>query len=289
MPHTWQCGRFQLDWGRRALLMGVLNATPDSFSDGGDFADPHAAIDRAYRLFEEGADLVDVGGESSRPGAEPIPFDEELRRVLPIVEEIAGRGNLPVSIDTVKYETASRCIDAGACAINDISGLQRDPRLATLAAQSGAGLALMHMRGDPQTMQSMTDYEDLIGEVRAFFECQISLAQEAQAHPRQIVLDPGIGFGKTAQQNLTLIHHLERLRVENYPILVGVSRKSFIGAITGKAVHERKWGTAAAVAVSVWQGANLLRIHDVSAMRDAAAVAEAILREKLPERMETES
>ncbi len=263
--------------------MGILNITPDSFSDGGKYYDRNHAIDRAYQILQEGADVIDLGGASSRPGAEPVPVDEELRRVLPVVKEVAGRGGYFVSVDTFSYEVAARCLESGASAINDITGLQNDPRLAHLAAESGAGLILMHMRGTPQTMQSLTEYEDLIGDIRSFFSRQVAYALAAGVKEEQIVLDPGIGFSKTAEQNLSILRNLDAVRLGEYPLLLGVSRKSFIGKVTGAEVGDRLMGTAGAVAACALHGANLIRVHDVKAMREVTAVVDAVKRGTLIE------
>jgi len=263
--------------------MGIVNVTPDSFSDGGRFFDPQKAIEHAYRLFDEGADIVDIGGESTRPGAEPVPVDEELRRVIPVIEEVAGRGGRLLSIDTTKYETAARALEAGARVLNDISGLQKEPRLAELAASFGVGLVLMHSRGNPQTMQSLTHYTDLLDDIRVFFQQQIQIALDAGVPRDGIALDPGIGFGKTAEQNLSILKNLERIRIDDYPLLLGVSRKSFIGKITDAEVDRRLMGTAGAVAASIINGADVVRVHDVEAMRDTIAVAHAIRTVSLPE------
>ncbi|MFB3786409.1 MAG: dihydropteroate synthase [bacterium] len=278
----WRCRHTSLVWGHRTLLMGVVNVTPDSFSDGGLYFEPGRAIAQAYRLQEEGADLLDVGGASSRPGADPVPVEEELRRVSPVVEEVAGRGGCVVSVDTVSYEVAARCLEAGASVLNDISGLQREPRLARLAAESGAGLIIMHMRGDPRTMQSLTEYADLEGEIRRFFARQAAFAHSEGIQEDQLVLDPGIGFSKTAGQNLYLLKHLGRIRLGGYPLLLGVSRKSFIGKITGTEAGERLMGTAGAVAAAVLNGADIVRVHDIKSLRDVVAVADAVRRAALP-------
>lgn len=270
-------------WGRRCCLMGIVNVTPDSFSDGGRYFDTSQAIAHAYRLFDEGADIVDVGGESSRPGADPVPEDEESRRVLPVIEEVAGRGRLPVSIDTTKYHVAARALEAGACVLNDISGLRKEPRLADLAASSGAGLVLVHLRGNPKSMQSLTDYDDLLEELHTFFKRQIDAALNAGVERDRIVLDPGIGFGKTAGQNLLIIRNLERIRVDDYPLLLGVSRKSFIGIVTGAGVDHRLMGTAGAVAACIMMGADIVRVHDVAALRDTVAVARAVRMVSTPD------
>ncbi|MEW6235945.1 MAG: dihydropteroate synthase [Candidatus Omnitrophota bacterium] len=261
--------------------MGILNVTPDSFSDGGRYFEAKRAIERAYQLAEEGADIIDVGGESSRPGAEAVSEEEELRRVFPVIREAAGKGGLCVSIDTVKYAVAAKAVEAGAAIVNDISGLQNESRLADLAAESGAGLILMHMRGNPRTMQSLTEYCDLAGEIRSFFERQVQEAQKAGVESGQIVLDPGIGFGKTAQQNLSILSRLERIRLTGYPLLIGVSRKSFIGITTGKETEDRLMGTIGAAVAGIMNGADIVRVHDAAAMRDAAAMADAIRRESL--------
>lgn len=261
--------------------MGIVNATPDSFSDGGMYYDSSDAIAHAYRLIEEGADLIDVGGASSRPGAEPVPCQEELRRVLPVVKEIAGRAGYLVSVDTFSYEVAAPCLEAGAHVINDITGLQHDPKLADLAAESGAGLVLMHMRGDPRTMQSLTEYNDLEEDIRAFFERQVNRAKSSGVLDRQIVLDPGIGFSKTAEQNLRIINNLNRIRFAEYPMVLGVSRKAFIGKITGADVKNRLLGTAGAAAACVMKGAEIVRVHDVKAIREVVSVVDAIIRESV--------
>lgn len=262
--------------------MGVVNVTPNSFSDGGQFFDAQSAIQRTLQLFQEGADLVDIGGESSRPGAESIPVEEELRRVIPVIKEIAGRNHLPVSVDTVKYEVASKALDAGAAIINDISGLQSDPRMAHLAADSGAGYIIMHMRGNPLTMQSLTEYEDLFTDIREFLENQVLLSLSSGVRPQQIALDPGIGFSKTAEQNLLLLKHLYQVHLQHYPLLLGVSRKSFIGKITRREADQRLMGTAAAVTAGILNGANIVRVHDVAQMREVLDVAVAIRSADIP-------
>lgn len=278
----WHCRNKQLAWGRRTLIMGVVNVTPDSFSDGGQYFNPAKAIRQAERLLEQGADIIDIGGESSRPGADPVMVDEELRRVLPSIEELAGRQGAVVSIDTVKYEVAARALDEGAVIINDISGLQQEPRLADLAAQSKAGLVIMHMRGAPRTMQTMTDYENLTREVHVFFEQQITFAQQKGVALNQIAIDPGIGFSKTAQQNLTLIQRTPEWVIPGHAVIAGPSRKSFIGAVTGADAANRDWGTAGAVAACAMRGAHIIRVHNVEAMRDVVDVVDAICCESLP-------
>lgn len=280
--NVWNCGSRSLAWGDRTLIMGVINVTPDSFSDGGLYASPESAIRHGLSLAEQGADILDIGGESTRPGASPVSAEEECSRVLPVVTELAGTCNLCVSIDTVHYETACRCIEAGACIINDVSGLQVDPRLASVAAESGAGLVLMHMRGTPKDMQTFVDYEDISNEIRKFLEekCQTAIMQGVKKE--SIVLDPGIGFSKTAEQNLVLLNALKEAIPRDYPVLVGVSRKSFLGEITGKEVDQRTWATAAAVTASILNGAHIVRVHDVAEMVDVVRVADSIRTETIP-------
>lgn len=279
MNRTWICRDFSFHWGEKTLLMGVLNITPDSFSDGGLFFDHSRAIKHAYEMIEQGAHIIDVGGESSRPGADPVPEDDECQRVIPVINELAKNGQIPVSIDTTKYSVAAHALDAGAAIINDISGLQAEPKLADLAASSRSGLIIMHMRGTPQTMQLLTHYTDLVNEMRLFFEHQIDYARQAGVQDEQIVLDPGIGFGKTAEQNLTIINQLRRIRINHFPLLAGVSRKSFIGKVTRKTVDNRLMGTAAAVSACLLKGCDLIRVHDVAEMMDVASVIDALLAE----------
>lgn len=261
----------------RTLLMGVVNVTPDSFSDGGLHAAVEDAVRHAVTLAEAGADFIDVGGESTRPGAEPVGEEEELRRVLPVVEGIRAAGVGPVSIDTYKAGVARAAVERGAALINDISGGVFDPRMLEVAAESGCGLVLSHARGRPPDMQvGSWRYEGgVVAAVRAFFEERVEAAQSAGLRLDQILLDPGIGFGKTVDENLALLRGLEEIRVSGLPILVGTSRKSFIGRLTGREVHEREFGTAATVALSIAAGADVVRVHDVETMRDVARVSDA--------------
>ncbi|MBN2326250.1 MAG: dihydropteroate synthase [Candidatus Omnitrophica bacterium] len=278
MTSLWRCRDRSFKWGDRTLIMGIVNVTPDSFSDGGLFYDKGKAIEHAYRLIADGADIIDAGGASTRPGADPVPEEVELQRVLTVVQEIAGVGGYPVSIDTFSYEVAARCLEAGACVINDVTGLQNDLRLANLAAESGAGLILMHMRGTPRTMQSMTDYENLTEEIRSFFARQVKAARQIGVSDDQIVLDPGIGFSKTADQNLEIIQNLDKVRFDHFPLLLGPSRKSFIGKITGAEPPHRLYGTIGAAAVGIMNGADIVRVHDVKENREAALVVDSIKR-----------
>ena len=264
----------------RVLLMGVLNVTPDSFSDGGRYLDPGAAVEHAVAMQEEGADLIDVGAESSRPGAEPVSESEEVYRLMPVLEALSARITIPLSVDTTKAEVARRALDAGATIVNDVSALRFDPSMGRVIADKGAGLILMHMQGTPQTMQRNPVYHDVVGEVRQFFVERMQVASGDGIAPEQILLDPGIGFGKNLRHNLTLLANLEALGDLGRPILVGVSRKAFIGQVLDRRVGDRLLGTAAAVAMAILHGARVIRVHDVGAMRDVVKMVEAIEKEQ---------
>ncbi|MGD2215743.1 MAG: dihydropteroate synthase [Gemmatimonadales bacterium] len=274
---SWRTARRVFDL-EKPLLMGVLNVTPDSFSDGGRFFGHDEALKRLEELRAEGADIVDIGGESTRPGASPVSEEEELRRVLPAIEAAVGRLELPVSIDTTKVGVARSALDAGAEVINDISGLRFDGELAELAAASGAGLVLMHSRGEPRTMQRDVHYDDLMGEIVKELGESIKRALAAGCRTEQLVVDPGIGFGKTAEHNLAIINELGRVVELRYPVLIGPSRKSFIGKTLGLEVGERLEATIAACVVALLRGARLFRVHDVIEARRALDMAEAIVR-----------
>jgi len=262
--------------GPGPFLMGIVNATPDSFSDGGRFLDADAAVAHALRLAEEGADLVDVGGESTRPGAPPVPEAEELRRVVPIVERLRARGfSLPISVDTAKGGVARAALAAGADLVNDVSGLA-DPDLGSAVAAAGAPIVLMHMRGTPADMQTRADYGDVAAEVAAELEGALARAVAAGIARERTIVDPGIGFAKTAEQSVELLARVGDLRRLGRPLLVGPSRKSFIGKLTGAPVAERMPGTIAAVTACVLAGVEILRVHDVAACRQAARVAAAL-------------
>ncbi len=255
-----------------ALVMGVLNATPDSFSDGGLYGDAEAAAQAARRMAAEGAAIVDVGGESTRPGASPVDGETELLRVSPVLERL--RGEMPLSIDTRRAASARRALDLGAVLVNDVTA-GRDPEMLPLVAARGAGIVLMHMRGEPGTMQQAPVYRDVVGEVEDFL---LSRAEDAAAAgvPRdRILLDPGIGFGKLPEHNLALLGALPRLAAHGWPVVVGVSRKRFLGDVTGRAVNDRRDGTTAAVALAAFRGAAVVRVHDVPPARDAVLVARA--------------
>jgi dihydropteroate synthase len=262
-----------------ARLMGIVNVTPDSFSDGGLFLDPERAIAHGRDLAAAGADILDVGGESTRPGAEPVDAAEELRRVEPVVEALAtdaGPG-VAVSIDTAKAAVAAVALDAGAEIVNDVTALRSDPELAGLCADRGCTVVLMHMLGTPRTMQDDPRYDDVVDDVKAFLVARIETAAAAGIAEERIWIDPGIGFGKTAAHNLELLRRLGELRDLGRPVVIGPSRKSFIGRLTGREVRERIGGTIAASVIALARGADVLRVHDVAELRDAVATAEAIL------------
>lgn len=269
-------GDRSMEFGRGVLIMGVLNTTPDSFSDGGQFLDPSAAIEYGQALWEAGAHILDVGGESTRPGADPVPLKEELKRVLPVIEGLRKHTDAWISIDTYKSAVAAAAIDAGADIINDISGLGFDKEMAPLAAETKRGLILMHIRKTPRTMQRDISYQDLIGDISTFLKERIKRATTAGVDPSRIIIDPGIGFGKTHAQDYQLLRELSAFADLGHPILSGPSRKSFLGAATGRPPQERVWATAAAVTASILAGANLVRVHDVQQMVDVVHVAQAI-------------
>jgi dihydropteroate synthase len=264
----------------RTLVMGVINATPDSFSDGGAIADEREGLKQAVKMVGEGADILDVGGESSRPGAKPVPLKEELRRVIPLIRLIAKELDIPVSVDTAKAEVARQAIEEGAEIINDITALGGERAMVQVAARSGAPVILMHMRGNPPTMQKgPLSYGSLIGEIIEFLENRIEKAVSAGILRERLVIDPGIGFGKSGSDNLRLLRHLGAFGAIGLPVLVGVSRKAFTGRVTGVSVPaERIEGTAAAVTAAILNGANIIRVHDVGFMKRVAAMADAIRR-----------
>ncbi|MFA4944132.1 MAG: dihydropteroate synthase [Lentisphaeria bacterium] len=270
----------ELALGRRVLLMGIVNVTPDSFSDGGRCATAPAAVAQALRLAAEGAEILDLGGESTRPGAAPVAAAAELARVLPVLRELRPRTDCLLSVDTWKAEVARAAVAEGADIINDISGLQRDPAMLEVLRSSRVGCVLMHLRGTPQTMQTLTDYADLLGEIRAFFAAALARAEQAGVGRDRFLLDPGLGFSKTAEQNHELIRGLPAFLGLGRPLLLGPSRKSFIGKLLGgdcpPPPAARDWGTAAAVAAGVLAGATVLRVHEVAAMRDVVRVAAAL-------------
>ena len=263
-PFAYKFGSITYDLSARTHVMGILNVTPDSFADGGKYFGVEEAVRRGLEMVDEGADFLDIGGESTRPGSEPVPFEEELRRVLPVIERLAGRTDVPISIDTCKSQVARRALEAGAVIVNDISGLHFDPGLADVVAEHDASLVLMHMKGTPKTMQQNPDYDDVIEEICDYLGTGVQLAESKDI--RQIFVDPGIGFGKKLPHNLQILRKLGEFKRFGYPVLVGPSRKSFIGMILDLPVEERLEGTAAAVAVSIVNGANVVRVHDVKQM-----------------------
>jgi dihydropteroate synthase len=270
-PPRWVLPRSKLPEGR-TLVMGIVNVTPDSFSDGGQFLDKDHAVEHALVLAEQGADILDIGGESTRPGASPLSASDERARVEPVVRELSRRVKLPLSIDTSKSEVAKAALDAGAEIVNDVSGFARDPRMADAA--KGAAVCLMHMRGTPAEMQSRAVYADLIGEVEK--ELTEALERASGIPEERIALDPGLGFAKTGEHNLLLMRRLRELTQLGRPLVVGASRKSFIGKTTGKPPPERLFGSVAAAALAVSGGAAVVRVHDVAATREALAVADAV-------------
>jgi len=279
--HVFRFGRRTYDLSARTHIMGILNVTPDSFSDGGKYLDTAKAVEHGLRMADEGADIIDVGGESTRPkggeygeGAEQIGAKEELARVLPVITKLAGVTDVPISIDTCKAEVAQEALEAGAVIVNDISGFTFDTRIPEAVARAGASAVVMHIKGTPKTMQLNPSYDDLFGEILGFLSRGIEVGKKAGI--AQMMVDPGLGFGKRQQDNLQLIAGLSRLSALGCPILVGPSRKSFIGAPLNLSVDERLEGTLAAVTACILNGANIVRVHDVRAARRAAAVADAI-------------
>lgn len=262
--------------------MGILNVTPDSFSDGNLYFDRDKAVKHGLDLVKEGADILDVGGESSRPGSDPIPIEEELYRILPVISELRENTDTILSVDTTKAEVALRALDAGADMINDISSFQFDPDMLPLAAERETPVILMHMKGNPKTMQDNPSYENLLAEVKSFFQERIDVAVSSGIKREKIIIDPGIGFGKKFRDNLNLIRNLRYFEELDRPLLVGLSRKSFIGKIVDQPSQDRLEGSLSAAVLSVAHGAHLLRVHDVAATKKAILVAEAILNEKKP-------
>ncbi|HYX17407.1 MAG TPA: dihydropteroate synthase [Nostoc sp.] len=268
------------EWGQRTYLMGILNVTPDSFSDGGEFNTTSAALVQAQALVAAGADIIDVGGQSTRPGAKQITLAQELDRVLSVLRVLRPEISIPISVDTTRAAVAKASVEAGADIINDISGGTFDSEMLPTVAELGVPIILMHIRGTPQTMQQQTDYQDLLGEIYSFLDRQIGVATAAGIDRDKIIIDPGIGFAKNYEQNLEIFRRLRSLSPLNCPILVGASRKSFIGRILNQPDPKaRVWGTAAACCAAIFNGANILRVHDVQEMRDVSLVADALLRQ----------
>ncbi len=281
MALAWHCRGHRLTIGTRPLVMGIVNVTPDSFSDGGRFTDPSVAVDHALGLVADGADILDIGGESTRPGAAPVSTADELARVLPVVAALAKQTTVPLSIDTMKATVAQHCLDAGAAIVNDVSGLTADPAMPAAVAAMGAGVVVMHMQGTPQTMQANPTYGDVVAEVAKFLEARLHALAGAGISPDAVCLDPGIGFGKTLDHNLILLAHLDAVARLGRPVCLGVSRKGFIGQLCGRKADERLAGSLAVACFAAARGAaHVLRVHDVAATRDAAVLLDAIDRSR---------
>ena len=267
-----------LDLSSRTHLMGILNVTPDSFSDGGNFFRLDDAVGQGIKMAEEGADIIDVGGESTRPRSEPVAIEEELSRVIPVIEALSKEIDIPVSIDTYKSEVAKKALDAGAEMINDISALRFDPKMKEVAAEYQVPIVLMHIQGTPKNMQENPYYEDVIKEIIEYSKESIQLAKDAGIKEENIIIDPGIGFGKRLEDNLNILKNLKKFSILNCPILIGPSRKSFIGRILDLPVEERLEGSLAALAVSIMNGANIARVHDVKESKRVAGLVDAVLK-----------
>ena len=273
---TLKSGR-TIELGERTIIVGVLNVTPDSFSDGGLSFETARAVDRALEMESEGADVIEIGGESTRPGASRLSVDEELSRVLPVLRGLAGRVQAAIGIDTYKSEVAAAAISEGAAIVNDVSALRFDPGIADVVAGEHAALVLMHMRGEPATMQKIAPSVDIFAEIESDLGAAIHLAELRGVKRNQIVIDPGIGFGKTLEQNLAIVNQLERFGSFDLPLMIGTSRKSFIGRLTGRPERERVFGTAASVAAAIIRGAHIVRVHDVKEMIEVTRVTDALL------------
>ncbi|MEO8168033.1 MAG: dihydropteroate synthase, partial [bacterium] len=271
-PFLYSFGEKTYDLSARTYVMGILNVTPDSFSDGGKYLDPADAVSRALQMIDEGADFIDVGGESTRPGAGPVPLAEELNRVLPVISALAGKTDTPISVDTYKPQVAMSALDAGAVIVNDISGMAFDDALAKLAREMGASIVLMHMKGEPRTMQNNPAYDNLWQEVIDYLQQRIEHVRSSGL--KQIIIDPGIGFGKRPEHNLEILKNLSNLKPLGYPILIGASRKSFIGKVLDLQAEDRLEGSLAAAVVSVMNGASIVRVHDVKETKRAVAIAD---------------
>ncbi len=268
-----------LDLGGGTHVMGILNVTPDSFSDGGQYADAERALVHAREMAAAGADIIDIGGESTRPGAEPVPEEEELRRIIPLIERLSAELPVPLSVDTYKSSVAEKALKAGAAIVNDISGLRFSPDMAKVASDYGAAVVIMHIKGTPRNMQQDPVYADIVGEIMEYLEEGIGIAVQAGVNQEKIMIDPGIGFGKNLTHNLTLLNRLDEFKMLGRPILLGTSRKKFIGTILDiPAAEQRVDGTAATVALAIAKGASIVRVHDVARMKQVARMTDAILR-----------
>ncbi len=279
----WLCRNLTLDCGVRPLIMGILNVTPDSFSDGGKYQNADAAVDAALQMVKDGADIIDVGGESTRPGSEGVDVEEELRRVIPVIKKLSSLTSAAISVDTMKAAVAQEALEAGVHIINDVSALTHDSHMLEVARNSGAGVILMHMLGNPRTMQDNPEYDNVVENIRQMLAARIEDAVDAGLNRDTLAIDPGIGFGKTTEHNVRLITHLDRFSSLGLPVVVGLSRKRFIGALTGMPAGERLAGSLAGLSCAVQKGANVMRVHDVAESAQAARVAAAIHNPRVTE------
>lgn len=268
---TWCFSETTWELGRTPKIMGIVNVTPDSFSDGGEWFSSAKAIDHALELVEQGADILDIGGESTRPGATPVSVEDELQRVIPVIDQLADRISIPIAVDTMKAQVAKEALAAGACVINDVSAFSFDENMIEVATDSDCGVILMHMLGTPQTMQNEPQYTDVVREVIEYLQQRVDVLTQRGISANRIVVDPGIGFGKTAQHNLSLLKNVEKLRAFGHPVLIGHSRKRFLGKIIGRTVEERLAGTIGVSIGLAEQHADILRVHDVAEVKDAIA------------------
>jgi dihydropteroate synthase len=276
-PH-WTFPGMQWRFGDFPKLMGILNVTPDSFSDGGRYLDPSRAVDQAAELFARGADIVDIGGESTRPGAESVAIDDEMQRVLSVIERVAKKADGPISVDTTKAEVARRALDLGAVIVNDTSGLTFDPKMPSVCAEAKAGVVCMHIQGRPATMQLNPQYDDVVAEIAAYLDSRLKALERAGIARERIVIDPGIGFGKTAQHNLDLLRNVGQFRSLGRPVLIGHSRKRFLGKLLGRPLDELLAGTLGVSIALAVKGVDILRVHDVQAVRDSLLAFQAIIK-----------
>ncbi|MBL1209952.1 dihydropteroate synthase [Geminocystis sp. GBBB08] len=268
----------QFNWCTRTFLMGILNVTPDSFSDGGKFNQIETALNQAMMMVKDGADIIDIGGESTRPGSLEITLEEELERVIPVITALRHQSDIPISIDTTRAMVAKKAIAVGADIVNDISAGTFDDQMLPTVAKLNVPIILMHIRGNPHTMQNLTDYQDLIEEINQFFQERVTEGIKLGIKKEHIILDPGIGFAKNYQQNLDILRNIKQIRKLDFPVLIGTSRKSFIGKILNQENPQRRiWGTAASCSYAITQGANILRVHDVKEMYDIAKVTDALI------------
>lgn len=272
----WSFPGFDRELGERPLFMGIVNATPDSFSDGGKYLAADLAVEQGLRLVAEGADILDIGGESTRPGAEPVPLDEELRRVIPVVERLVSQISVPLSIDTYKSEVARQVLQSGAKIVNDISGLAFDPQMISVCRDQPCGVICMHIQGNPQTMQNAPHYDDVVEDLFLHFQRRLIELEQSGLPQERIVIDPGIGFGKTAEHNLEILANIARFHQLNRPVLIGHSRKRFLQKVLGQKLDERSFGTVGVSIALAQQSVDILRVHDVAASRDAITAWRAI-------------